>query len=307
MGVGASRAYRRGTRIAALGAVIACALSLPALAATAEAGIKKTPEIQAHRGGTLKTVKGKQKPVLPEETLDTFRNAAKKGFVLELDVKLTADNIPVVMHDASLDRTTNCEGNVADVFATVLRAECRVDLLGTDGNDKPMKANDDRRAPVPTLKEFLKLAKKKGSKINLEIKNIPGEPDFDPTSAYAETVAAAIKASKFPVKKLIVQSFFKPNLDVIAADPYFDKAKLSYLSLSATNTAFRDAAAMAGFDYISPQWPVSADHVSESHELGLKVAPFTVDAKADPRAAAAAGVDAIITNDPLLARKLYSK
>ena len=92
---------------------------------------------------------------------------------------------------------------------------------------------------------------------------------------------------------------------MIEADPYFDKAKTSFLSLSVANAGARDQAAEAGYDYISPEWPVTPDYVADSHALGLKVAPFTIDTAADLRAAAAAGADAVITNDPLLAEKVY--
>ena len=307
MAEGVTRTDRGRTRIVALGAALASALVLLAFAALADAGLKKPPAIHAHRGGTLLTYKGEQTPILPEETMLTFRHAAKLGFVLELDVKLTADNVPVVIHDASLERTTDCNENVADLTVAELRANCEVDLLGTDGNDKRMKPSDERRGPVPMLKQVLKLAKKKGSKVNLEIKNIPSDPDFDPAvlPEYAKTVAATIKATKFPAKKLIVQSFWARNLDVIEADPYFQKAKTSFLSLAVANVGARDQAAEAGYDYISPEWPVTADYIADSHALGLKVAPFTIDTAVELRAAAQAGADAVITNDPLLAEKVF--
>ena len=44
-------------------------------------------------------------------------------------------------------------------------------------------------------------------------------------------------------------------------------------------------------------------HVAEAHALGLRVVPYTIDARDDIAAAATAGVDALITNDPLLARR----
>ena len=81
---------RRALLSAAL-AVTAAGLLLGA--APAEAGL---PYVHAHRGGTLKTIDGKQVPVLPEETLATFERSAKLGFVLELDVKLTKDGVPVL-------------------------------------------------------------------------------------------------------------------------------------------------------------------------------------------------------------------
>ena len=94
------------TLIAAVGAVGATA--------TAQA----TPEIHAHRGGTV--VLGK--PLFAEETLAAYRHALRDGFVLEVDAKLTSDLVPVAVHDATLDRTTNCTGEVRAVTEAALRA-----------------------------------------------------------------------------------------------------------------------------------------------------------------------------------------
>jgi glycerophosphoryl diester phosphodiesterase len=262
--------------------------------------------VHAHRGGPLKTVDGVQKPALPEETVATFRRAAQKGYVVELDVKLTADNVPVVIHDASLDRTTNCEGDVIDITLADLRANCEVDLLGTNDNDRPMKAGDPRRAPVPKLGHVLKMAKKNKARINLEIKNVPGDPDFDPSPmpAYAERIATRIQRSEFPPRKLILQSFWPANLDVFESIPYFDRAKISYLALSAINDVVLEAAITADADFISPGWPIDAAYVQRAHAAGLKVVPYTLDAVADLETAADIGVDAVITNDPALATEL---
>lgn len=281
--------------IAAL-AMVAGLLALPPLAAASD-------YVHAHRGGPLATVKGKQKPVLPEETLATFRKAAKAGYVVELDVKLTADNIPVVIHDASLDRTTNCEGNVIDITFAELRRNCVVDLLGTDGNDKPMKPGDPRRRPVPKLGQVLKMAKANKATLNLEIKNVPGDPDFEasPMPAYAQRIATRIQRSQFPAKKLILQSFYPPNLDVFESIPYFDRSKISYLSLNATNDLILQSAIAAEADIISPGWPIDAAYVQQAHEAGLDVVPYTLDDLESLVEAVEMGVDAVITNDPGLA------
>jgi glycerophosphoryl diester phosphodiesterase len=262
--------------------------------------------VHAHRGGPLATVKGEQKPVLPEETLATFRKAAQAGYVVELDVKLTADNIPVVIHDASLDRTTTCEGNVIDFTLAELRSQCVVDLLGTDENSRPMKAGDPRRRPVPKLGQVLKMAKANKATINLEIKNIPGDPDFEASTmpAYAKRIATRIQRSEFPPKKLILQSFYPPNLDVFESIPYFEPARISYLSLNATNDVFLEAAISADADIISPGWPIDAAFVERAHAAGLDVAPYTLDDVESLEDARDLGVDAVITNDPALATEL---
>ena len=59
----------------------------------------------------------------PENTLDSFREARRRGAAwVEIDVKLTADNVPIVMHDASLMRTTGIDRLVAETRRTELPA-----------------------------------------------------------------------------------------------------------------------------------------------------------------------------------------
>ena len=79
----------------------------------------------------------KGKPTYPENTLPAFRNAAGHGWVLEFDVKLTRDGVPVVIHDPGLERVTDCDGLVADRTLAELR-KCRVDVLGSPGAGVPL-------------------------------------------------------------------------------------------------------------------------------------------------------------------------
>ena len=113
----------------------ACLLWLLAAAPAAAA-----PFVHAHRGGPL--VGGK--PTYPEDTLPAFRAAAERNFVIELDVKLTADGVPVVIHDATLERVTPCSGEVAERTLKQL-ARCKVDILGTEGNSRQLPRGDPRR------------------------------------------------------------------------------------------------------------------------------------------------------------------
>jgi glycerophosphoryl diester phosphodiesterase len=123
--------------------VIAGALcALVCISASAQAA---PPPIHAHRGGPV--LDGT--PRFPENTLSAFRNAARAGYVLEMDAKLTRDRIPVVLHDATLDRTTTCTGEVADKTLAEVRA-CRADVLGSPGNGLAT-ARANATEPVPTL------------------------------------------------------------------------------------------------------------------------------------------------------------
>ena len=70
--------------------------------------------IIAHRGASGE---------FPENTLLAFEQAMAQGAdALELDVRITADGVPVVIHDATVDRTTNGRGYVRDLSARALAA-----------------------------------------------------------------------------------------------------------------------------------------------------------------------------------------
>jgi hypothetical protein len=59
----------------------------------------------------------------------------------------------------------------------------------------------------------------------------------------------------------------------------------------------------AGNEWVSPAWPVDADYVQAAHAAGVKVVPYTLNTREDIVAAVAAGVDAVITDDALMARR----
>ena len=114
------------------------------------------PRIVAHRGGGL---------LAPENTLAGIRLARNLGFVgVEFDVKLTADGIPVLMHDDTLERTTNGSGPVAE---TNYREIAKLDAGGWFGNEF---SNE----PVPSFAAASALCREAGVWANIEIKPSPG-------------------------------------------------------------------------------------------------------------------------------------
>ena len=251
------------------------------------------PFIQSHRGGSVRA----GVPTFAEESMAAFKSAWEtERTVLELDVKLSKDRVPVVIHDATLDRTTVCSGRVDSKTWAELHTQCPSDVLGIDGF---VTAKADPPVPMARLSDVLRYAKKSGATLNVEIKNIPGEPDFDPTPAFATTILDEIKASKLPLRQLIIQSFYPPNLDQAAEQ--LPGVATAFLT-SAGSAAAVAATKARGYTWWSPSWPVTNVDVAEAHALGLKVVPWTIDNAADVKAAAAAGVDALITNDPVMAR-----
>jgi len=254
-------------------------------------------EIHAHRGGSVLA----GVPSLAEETMPAFRHAwLREGAVLELDVKLTSDRVPVVIHDDTLDRTTTCDGPVSGVDLAAFRA-CKGDVLGSGAKMAPAPQPVD----LATLEEVLAFARSSGASVNLEIKNLPNDNDFDPTSGYANTVMDAVLASGLPKERVIVQSFYPPNLDV--AEQRMPGVALSLLTLPQSNEGAPEFAQSRGYEWISPAWPIDAGLVERAHGYGLKVVPYTIDAPADVQEAARIGVDALITDDPVTARRALGR
>src|SRR5688572_2000375 len=105
-----------------------------------------TLQIIAHRGGTTN---------VPENTLVAFRNAITQGADwLEFDVQMTKDGVLVVIHDETVDRTTDGSGAVGDLTLEQIRS---------------FDAGQGEK--LPTFQEVLELAKTNGVKILPETKS----------------------------------------------------------------------------------------------------------------------------------------
>lgn len=114
------------------------------------------PRILAHRGGGT---------LAPENTLAAIRFGHSKGFrAVEVDARLTLDEVPVLIHDRTLERTTSGSGTVAETSsATIARLDAGAWFA-------PQFAGE----PVPTLAATIELCRAHGIWINLEIKRAPG-------------------------------------------------------------------------------------------------------------------------------------
>ena len=101
--------------------------------------------IIGHRGNAAHT---------PENTMESFRQALAGGAeCVELDVRLSADGVPVIMHDATLDRTTDAVGAVASHSAERIRAANAAARFTRDGGRTfPYR---DQGLRVPTFEDVL--------------------------------------------------------------------------------------------------------------------------------------------------------
>jgi glycerophosphoryl diester phosphodiesterase len=249
-------------------------------------------DLHAHRGGGLTN----GKPKNGENALSTFKTAPARGAdVVELDVHVSEDGVPFVIHDGTLDRTTDCEGPVGDASAAKLDT-CHVDSLGSTDESK---ADPGSRETLPRLAEVLRWAKSKRVRLNIEINHYPNELAFDPTDRFVNAELDAIDASGIPKSRLLLQSFLPDNLTPAKARGY----TTALITFAGANSQALALAQQGGFDVLEPQWPVDAAFVQDAHAAGRKVIPYTLDTVRDVAGARAAGVDGVITDDLPVARR----
>jgi glycerophosphoryl diester phosphodiesterase len=253
------------------------------------------PSVQAHRGGPL--VDGR--PAYAESTLPAFRAAAARDEPVELDLHATADGVLVVLHDATLDRTTTCTGPVAAITAQALRASCPTDRLGSPGSAAGSRATF-ARVPVPTLAEVLTLMRRTGLRATLEIKD-----SGDAARRTAAALATAIDRSGVALGQVQVHAFHPEA--IAAARHDIPGVSTSSITLGRDRSLAIDRARTLHADAISPQWPVSAAFVRRAHAAGLRVVPWTLDDAGAVRAAGRAGVDTVMTDDPVMASRVLAR
>ncbi|MBQ9098261.1 MAG: hypothetical protein IJY50_02400 [Clostridia bacterium] len=117
---------------------------------------KKNIWVAAHRGWCSK---------YPENTMEAFKAAADLGVdQIEIDVRVTLDNELVIIHDSTVDRTTNGTGKVCDKLLAELKA--------LDAGCK--KGDEFKGAKIPTFKEFMDFVKELPTMtVDIELKEYP--------------------------------------------------------------------------------------------------------------------------------------
>ena len=214
-----------------------------------------------------------------------------------MDLARTSDGVVVAMHDSTLDRTTDCTGKVADMTWVELTG-CRIDRIGIGDVRQDLPPGDPGLEPVPSLAQVIELLKTTGARANIEVKNL-GVANVDfPVEVYDQ-----LSGSGLSPKQVIIQNFDDASLS--EAPSHYPGIETSLLSLGIFNDALAiDAAQSVNADWVSPEWPISAEFLSRAHAAGLKVVPWTIDESDQMIEAAGLGVEAVITNDPTLAERL---
>ncbi len=229
-------------------------------------------DIFAHRGVSIN---------YPENTLAAFQAAAKLPIAgVELDVHLTADKEVVVIHDETIDRTSNGSGYVKDFTLQQLRTFDFGSWFSREFGDEV----------IPTLGEVLELFAGTNHRINIELKT--------DIIAYEGIEALVLKevAAQQMTERVIISSFNHESLQTVSKiAPYIESAALF-------------AEVLVDFPTYIALIPAKALHVSlptsfrKSVKLalteGATVRVYTVNEQRDARSLQQLGVQAIFTDDP---------
>jgi glycerophosphoryl diester phosphodiesterase len=238
--------------------------------------------VVAHRGASSST---------PENTIPAFEEAARAGAdVIELDVRLTRDGVPVVLHDPDVSATTDGRGPVHEMTLA------EVKRLNAAPGQPPIE--------VPTLEEAVTAIDRAGLGVDIEVKNIPGEPAFDsPVESVLGATLEALDRTAFG-GPILVSSFNWITIE--ACRRRAPDLATGFLTVAAIDPrAALDYARQDGHDFVLPHAMALLDagegFVEEAHAEGIRVGTWTVDDEGMLSRLFAWDVDAVASNDPATA------
>lgn len=239
-----------------------------------------SPVIFAHRGSSAHA---------PENTLAAFELTVEQGADgIELDVKLSADGHVVVIHDATVDRTTGMHGRVKDMRLDELRA---LDA----GSFFSEKFKGEK---IPTLEEVFETVGEK-TFINVELTNYNAPRDH-----LVESVCMLVKRFGFQ-KRVLFSSFLAANLS--KSRSYLPNVPTGLLALPGILGAWQRSFGFAfgKYDALHPHLRnATQQQIYFVHRLNRRAYVWTVNEEDDMRRLFKWGVDGIITDDPQLAVKV---
>jgi glycerophosphoryl diester phosphodiesterase len=230
------------------------------------------PRVAAHRGGGA---------LAPENTLAAIELGARLGYrMIEFDVKLSADGVPFLLHDATLERTTSGTG-----AAAALRFE---ELARLDAGN--WFAARFAGEPVPSLAAVAERCAALGLAANIEIKPSPGA---ERETGRRVAVQARVSWAGQPLAPLF-SSFSRAALaSAQAAAPEIPRGLLVEHLPSDWQ---QQAAALKCLSMHLDHRHLDATMVRELKDAGLRVLAYTVNDPARARLLAGWGVDTICTD-----------
>jgi glycerophosphoryl diester phosphodiesterase len=233
------------------------------------------PRWVAHRGA------GK---LAPENTLAAFRLGARHGYrMFECDAKLSADGVPFLLHDATLERTTNGRGMAGQLSWA--------ELSRLDAGSWHSRAYAGE--PIASLDAVARFCLGNGYALNIEIKPTPGVESL--TGALVADAAARLWADA-PAGAMapLLTSFSPEALEAAqSAQPQLPRGLL----LEQLWTGWLETALRLGCVVVvcnQALWDASS--VRQARSAGLKMSSYTVNDEWAAERLLALGTDAIITD-----------
>ncbi|MDQ3605298.1 MAG: glycerophosphodiester phosphodiesterase [Gemmatimonadota bacterium] len=249
------------------------------------------PLLMAHRGGA---------GLAPENTLFALRRAVQwwEADILEIDVQPTRDGEAVVMHDSTVDRTTDGTGRVADLtFAQLRELDAGYRFTPDGGRSFPFRG---RGIGISTLWELLEALP--ASRVNLEIKNGRAQERVWETIHALDAAGRVLLASGLRANRARFASYG-------GATSAAREELYTFLALHRLHAAALYVPAVDAFQVPETAWGrrvLSPRFVREAQAKNLALHVWTVNGEADMRRLLGWGVDGIITDRPdRLARVLH--
>jgi glycerophosphoryl diester phosphodiesterase len=220
----------------------------------------------------------------PENTLAAFRVGAAHGYrAFECDVKLSADGVPFLLHDATLDRTTPERGAAGDRPWSELS---RIDAGG-------WLSRGFAGEPIPSLEAVARYVLRNGFALNIEIKPTPGGELRTGEAVARECMRLWQGGPAPPVPPLL--SSFRPEalLGARQAAPALPRALLVD---TLWNGWFETAQSLGCVAVVTNYNLMDAALLARLHGAGLRALSYTVNDPAPARQLVALGIDGLITD-----------
>lgn len=214
----------------------------------------------------------------PENTMASFRGAIAAGADgIETDLRLTKDGYIVLSHDASLERRTNCTGNVADYTYDYIINNCDAGIK--DGENWAGNF-------VPTFEDAVKLCKDADVLMVMDMKVDGLGPEINRI------------LTKYKYKRAIASMWFQTQLEEMKqTNPSVPRQRLTEDLTNNTAAFFADEVAQGVMGYSMSKDILTPTFINNAHRALLNVVTWTVDDIEDIKTVVRAGVNGIITND----------
>ncbi|WP_059172150.1 glycerophosphodiester phosphodiesterase [Bacillus sp. FJAT-27445] len=238
-------------------------------------------KIFAHRGS---------KGTHPENTLEAFREAIRLGVDgIELDVHLSKDGELVIIHDETVDRTTNGSGNVRDMTVEELKSLDAGSWFGWEFQG----------ATIPTLDEVLALLKGTGIRLNVEIKS-----DVIPYKGIEKKVLEALARHSYK-ENAIISSFNHYSLKRVRE--LDAEVETAILFMEVLHEPWEYAKTIGAFG-LHVHTPVAYTEMARTAaDLGVPVRVFTVNKEKKMKELIEMGIETIMTDYPERALEIRSE